>query len=170
MAVSGAVRIVSAGAPLTTGGHPDAAAIAAALGAAGIPVGAHVVVDDDDAALEQALTLDGVVAVVGGVGGSAGDSVRRVLARVTGGRLRLNERMRALLEAHWARFDRPVPRSAERLALLPQGATVPAGDDPVWTLEITSTVWIVFLHGRVDGAVSSVLVPIAQERLGARGA
>ena len=169
MAVSDAVRIVSVGAPLTSGGHPDAAAIASGLGAAGIPLGAHIVIDDDEGALEQALTADGVLAVVGGAGGSAGDSVRRVLARITGARLRLSERMRARLEAHYARLDRRVPRSAERLALLPQGAAVPEGEDPVWTLEAARSVWVVFLRGRVAGAVPSVLVPIAEERLGTRG-
>lgn len=170
MAVSGVVRVVSVGAPLTSDGHPDAAAIASTLGAAGIPVGAHIVVDDDEAALEQALAVEGVIAVVGGVGGSAGDSVRRVLARITGARLRLSERMRVRLEAHYARLDRPLPRSAERLALLPQGAVVPEGEEPVWMLEHAGSVWVVFLRGRVADAVSSVLVPIARERLGTRGA
>ena len=168
--MSSAVRIVSVGAPVASGGHPDAATIAAALAEAGVPVGAHVVVDDDEEALEQALRVDGVTAVIAGAGGSAGDSVRRVLARIAGARLVLNERMRTLLEAHHARLDRPVPRSAERLALLPQGAAVAAGDAPVWTLESGSAAWVIFLRGRVAEAVEPVLVPLAAERLGARGA
>src|SRR6185436_252091 len=96
---------------------------------------AHVVIEDDESALEHALDVDGVIAVVASAGGSAGDSVRRVLARITGARLKLNERMRAVLDAHYARRDRPVPRSAERLALLPQGASVAEAAVPVWTLE-----------------------------------
>jgi len=168
--VSHAVRIVSAGAPLASGGHPDAAAIADTLAAAGIPAGAHVIVDDDEAALEHALTVDGVVAIVAGEGGSAGDSVRRVLARITGARLVLSERMRALLDAHYARRDRPVPRAAERLALLPQGAVVADGDTPVWTLESGATAWVVFLRGRVDDAAERTLVPLAAERLAGRAA
>jgi nicotinamide-nucleotide amidase len=170
MAVSAGVRLVSAGAPLAGGGHADAATIAAGLAAASLPAGAHVIVDDDESALEQALGVEGVVAVVAGVGGSAGDSVRRVLARITGARLLLSDRMKALLEAHYGRRDRPVPRAAERLALLPQGAVVADGDTPVWTLETGSSAWVVFLHGRLDDAVSRVLVPLAGERLGARGA
>lgn len=168
--MSPVVRLVSVGAPLVGGGHPDAASIVAALAAAGIPVGAHLIIDDDESALEEALRGDGVTAVVAGVGGSAGDSVRRALARITGARLLLNERMRALLEAHYARLDRPVPRSAERLALLPQGAVVADGDAPVWTLETGTSVWVVFLRGRVAEAVEPTLVPLAAERLGARGA
>ena len=170
MAVSGAVRIVSAGAPVAGGGHPDATAIAAALASAGIPVGAHVVIEDDETALEAILRAEGVTAIIADVGGSAGDSVRRVLSRITGARLLLNERMRALLEAHYARLDRPVPRSAERLALLPQGATVADGDAPVWTLETDTSAWVVFLRGRVVEAVDSTLATLTRERLGARGA
>jgi competence/damage-inducible protein CinA-like protein len=166
----GSVRIVSVGAPLASGGHREAGIVAAALAEAGIPVGAYVVVDDDEDALEQVLAADGVTAIVAGVGGSAGDSVRRVLARVTGGRLVLSERMRALLDAHYARLDRPVPRGAERLALLPQGALVAETDEPVWVLETASAAWVVFLRERVGAAVDQVLVPLAHERLGARGA
>jgi nicotinamide-nucleotide amidase len=170
MAVSSAVRIVSAGAPVTGGGYADAATIAHALASAGLPPGAHVVVEDDETALEQALDVDGVVAVVADVGGSAGDSVRRVLARITGARLALHERMRAVLEARYARIDRPVPRAAERLVLLPRGAAVADGEEPVWTLESERAAWIVFLRGGVADAVDSVLVPLAAQRLGARGA
>ena len=168
MAVTGGVRIVSVGAPVESGGHPDAVALAAALGAAGLPVSAHVVVDDDEIALEGALDVEGVVAVVASVGGSGGDSVRRVLARVTGARLRLHERMRTVLDAHYAKRDRPLPRSAERLALLPQGATVVDAAEPVWTLETTKTSWVVVLHGGIASVVDAVLLPLARERLGAR--
>ena len=169
MAVSGAVRIVSVGAPVAGGGHPDATAIVTALASAGIPVGAHVVIEDDETALEETLRFEGITAIVADVGGSAGDSVRRVLSRITGARLLLNERMHALLDAHYARLDRPVPRAAERLALLPQGATVAEGDAPVWILETDAGAWVVFLRGRVGEAVEPTLVALARERIGARG-
>lgn len=168
--MSGAVRIVSVGAPVGGAGHPEAAAIAAALADAGLSVGAHVVVDDDEPALAEALGGAGVTAVVASAGGSAGDSVRRVLARISGARLLLSERMRALLDAQYAQLDRPVPRSAERLALLPQGAAVAETGEPVWTLETAGAAWVVFLRGRAGDAVHEVLVPLARERLGARGA
>jgi nicotinamide-nucleotide amidase len=169
MAVSGAVRIVSVGAPVAGGGHPDATAIVTALASAGIPVGAHVVIEDDETALEETLRFEGITAIVADVGGSAGDSVRRVLSRITGARLLLNERMHALLDAHYGRLDRPVPRAAERLALLPQGATVAEGDAPVWILETDAGAWVVFLRGRVGEAVEPTLVALARERIGARG-
>jgi nicotinamide-nucleotide amidase len=170
MAMSGAVRLVSVGAPVAGAGHADVTAIAAALGAAGLPAGAHVVIADDEIALEQALNVDGVVAVVADVGGSAGDSVRRVLSGITGARLVLNDRMRELLEARYARFDRPVPRSAERLALLPRGAVVADVDEPVWLLESERAVWVVFLRGSGAEGVERVLIPLAQARLASRGA
>jgi len=170
MAVSGAVRLVSVGAPVGSDGHPDAAALAAALASAGLPAGAHAVIDDDESALEQALDVAGVVAIVADVGGSAGDSVRRVLARITGARLVLNERMRALLEARYARRDRPLPRAAERLALLPRGAVVAESDEPVWSLESERTAWVVFLRGAAAAGIDGVLLPLAHARLGARGA
>jgi nicotinamide-nucleotide amidase len=168
--MSGAVRIVSVGAPVAGGGHPDATAIVTALAGAGLPVGAHVVIEDDETALEETLRVEGVTAIVADVGGSAGDSVRRVLSRLTGARLLLSERMHARLDAHYARLERPVPRAAERLALLPQGASVADGDAPVWTLETGACAWVVFLRGRVAGAVDPTLIDLARTRLGGRGA
>jgi nicotinamide-nucleotide amidase len=167
--VSRGVRLVSVGAPVETGGHPEAVALAAALGTAALPVTTHVVIDDDDLALESALDVEGVVAIVASPGGSSGDSVRRVLARITGARLKLHERMRTVLEAHYARRDRPLPRSAERLALLPQGASVADAPAPVWTLETAKAAWVVFLRGDIAAAVEGVLVPLARARVGTRG-
>jgi nicotinamide-nucleotide amidase len=97
-----------------------------------------VFVEDDEVALERALGPDEALTVVlAGGGGSAGDIVRRVLARVTGARLVLNERILAALQERYRRLDRPLPRRAERLALLPQGSTVwvTADGDPGWALE-----------------------------------
>jgi nicotinamide-nucleotide amidase len=63
-----------------------------------------------------------------------------------------------------------VPRGAERLALLPQGATVAETDAPVWTLETDRSAWIVFLRGRVAESVEPTLSALARERLGGRAA
>ncbi len=58
-----------------------------------VAVASRVFVEDDEAALERALGHDDALTVVlAGGGGSAGDIVRRVLARATGARLVLNER------------------------------------------------------------------------------
>src|SRR5262245_55560284 len=124
MAVSGLLHVVSVGAGTIGGGDPESDAVVGALGASDVPVAVRAFADEDDTALESALAPGGVTVVIAGAGGSAGDVVRRVLARVTGARLTLSDRMLTALEEVHHRVDRPLPRRAERLALLPQGATV----------------------------------------------
>src|SRR5581483_3175534 len=144
----------------------------AALVAAGVPVVGRVLVDEDEGALEHALTGDGGLAVVvAGPGGSAGDVVRRVIARVTSTRLVLQDRMLAALQEAYRRRDRPLPRRAERLALLPQGASVWATDDgdPAWLLETGRTAYVVLSPGAVAPAIARSLVDVARVFAGARG-
>jgi len=163
---------------VTVGAMPspatDGTAVAAALGAAGVAVVSRVFVEDDEGALERALGADEVLTVVlAGGGGSAGDIVRRVLARVTGARLVLNERLLTTLQERYRRLDRPLPRRAERLALLPQGATVwvTADADAGWAMENGQRAFAVLTR---DAALQSMLArhltPFAREWAGARGA
>jgi len=159
---------------VTVGAMPspatDGTAVAAALGAAGVAVVSRVFVEDDEGALERVLGADEVLTVVlAGGGGSAGDIVRRVLARVTGARLVLNERLLTTLQERY----RPLPRRAERLALLPQGATVwvTADADAGWAMENGQRAFAVLTR---DAALQSMLArhltPFAREWAGARGA
>lgn len=162
-----AVRLVAVGA----GAGSDATApVHAVLVAAGVPVAGRVLVDDDEAALEQALAADGLAVVVAGPGGSAGDVVRRVIARVSGTRLVLHERMLAALQEAHRRRDRPLPRRAERLALLPQGASVWPTEvgDPVWALEGGRVAFVVVPPGEPSPAVAEALVDFARVVAGAR--
>ena len=162
-----AVRLVAVG----TGAGADATtAVHATLVAAGIPVAGRVLVDEDEAALEQALGAEGLAVVVAGPGGSAGDVVRRVIARVSGTRLVLQERMLSALEDAYRRRDRPLPRRAERLALLPQGATVwPADDaDPAWLLQAAHAAFVVVPPGAVSPSVAHHLVDFARSLAGSR--
>ena len=162
-----AVRLVAVGA----GAGSDAtAAVHAALVAAGVPVAGRVLVDDDETALEQALAADGLAVVVAGPGGSAGDVVRRVIARVSGARLVLHERMLAALQEAYRRRDRPLPRRAERLALLPQGATVwPADDgDPSWALEGGRVAFVVVPPGTPSVELARQLLEFTRAFAGAR--
>jgi nicotinamide-nucleotide amidase len=143
----------------------------AALLAAGVPVVARVLVDEDEGALEQALAGDaGLVVVVAGPGGSAGDVVRRVIARVTGTRLVLQERMLDALAETYRRRDRPLPRRAERLALLPQGAAVWAADagEPAWRLEWGRRAFVVLSPGALPAPIGRELVEVARAFAGAR--
>jgi nicotinamide-nucleotide amidase len=134
--------VTAIGHVVTVGALPSAIVddvpVTAALATAGVAVVSRVFVEDDEGALERALGPDDALTVVlAGAGGSAGDIVRRVLARVTGARLVLNERFLAALQERYRKLDRPLPRRAERLALLPQGATVwvTADGDAGWALE-----------------------------------
>ena len=153
---------------------PEGAAVAAALGAAGVLVLSRALVEDDEGALAHALGPDDALTVIlAGAGGSAGDVVRRVLARAAGARLVLNERMLAALEERYRRVDRPLPRRAERLALLPQGATVwvPAAGEPAWALESGARAFVVLPgDGGADAALTEHLVPFARARVAGRGA
>lgn len=163
-------------------------AVARSLRADGIPVATRAVVEEDEAALESALgpALDqpGLVVVLAPPGGSAGDIVRRVLARLAGVRLVLSERLLRLLEEDHARRGRALPRRLERLALLPQGAqiwavpaeagTLPDGGAPGgvgWSLEVRAGLLAVLPLDAPDlGAlVEQHLRPAARERAGLGG-
>ena len=162
-----AVRLVAVGAGA---GNDATASVHATLVAAGVPVAGRLLVDDDEAALEQALAADGLAVVVAGPGGSAGDVVRRVIARVTGTRLVLHERMLSALAEAYRRRDRPLPRRAERLALLPQSANVwPAGDgEPAWALEGGRVAFVVVPPGAPASELARQLVDFAHAIAGAR--
>lgn len=148
-------------------------AATAALAAAGAPPAARVIVEDDEAALERALGGDApLTVIVSGPGGSAGDIVRRVLARVTGARLVLSERMLAALAGAARRRDRPLDRRAERQALLPQGATLlPLGDaGPGWALEAGPRAFVVVPPGAPVERLAPELAALATPRLAGRAA
>jgi len=170
--MTASAHIVTVGAMPSPGA--DGAAVAAALGAAGVAVVSRVFVEDDESALEQALgSGDALTVVLAGAGGSAGDIVRRVIARVTGARLVLNERLLTSLQERYRRLDRPLPRRAERLALLPQGATVWVTTDAEagWAMESGQRAFAVLAR---DAALQAMIVrhltPFACDWAGARGA
>jgi nicotinamide-nucleotide amidase len=170
--MTASAHIVTVGAMPSPG--TDGAAVAAALGAAGVTVVSRVFVEDDENALERALGSDETLTVVlAGGGGSAGDIVRRVLARVTGARLVLNERLLTTLQERFRRLDRPLPRRAERLALLPQGATVWVTPDAEagWAMESGQRAFAVLTRdATLQAMLARHLTPFAREWAGARGA
>ncbi len=134
----------------------------------------RVFVEDDEGALEQALGSNEVLTVVlAGAGGSAGDIVRRVIARVTGARLVLHERLLTTLQERYRRLDRPLPRRAERLALLPQGATVWVTPDAEagWAMENGHRAYAVLARdATLQTMLAQFLTPFAREWAGTRGA
>jgi len=115
------------------GGVDDRAGreVARALAADGVLVASRQVVDASEAAVELALRgaleTRGLTVVLAKPGGSSGELVPRVVARLTGARLVLNERRLALIEASYSERGQAMPRRLDRLALLPRGAELLAG-------------------------------------------
>jgi len=159
-------------------------AVARALRADGLAVAARAVVEEEEAALEAvlgpALEQPGIVVILAPPGGSAGDVVRRVLARLAGVRLVLSERLLRLLEEEHARRGRALPRRLERLALLPQGAQIWAAEGggsagasggAGWSLEVRGALVAVLPLDAPDLGVliEQHLRPAARERAGAGG-
>jgi len=169
--MTASAHIVTVGAMPSPGAA--GAAVAAALGAAGVNVVSRVFVEDDESALERALGSDEALTVVlAGGGGSAGDIVRRVLARVTGARLVLNDRLLTTLQERYRRLDRPLPRRAERLALLPQGATVwvTADAEAGWAMESGQRAFAVLaLDATLQTTIAQHLTSFARDWAGGRG-
>lgn len=161
--------VVTVGVALGADEH-DVAALTHALTEAGLAVSGRFAVDDDDSALERALALGAdVTAVVTGAGSSAGDVVRRTLARVADARLVLSDRALEALAERYRRRDRPLPRRAERLALLPQGATLwlSPDADPAFALETPDRVIAVLPRGGdLAAIVRRHLVPLLAGRTG----
>ena len=171
MAVIPGVRLVAIGSPLAAV-DDDLAVVAAALADGGVALESRTVVEEDESALERVLTPPApLTVIVAGSAGSTGDVARRVLARVSGTRLVLSDRMLAALEEAHRRRDRPLPRRDERLALLPQGATVWARTDgePAWALESDAGAWAVVSRGGLTADIIDLLVALARARFG-RGA
>lgn len=172
--MSAAVHVVTVGVAAAAGGDPEGSAVVAALTGAGVSVAARVFVEEDERAVEQAFAADGGLTVIlAGAGGSAGDVVRRVIARAAGVRLVLHDRMLAAIEASYRRRERAMPRRSERLALLPQGAVLwpSAAGEPGWMVDVRRGVFVVLPRGSAGLAtlVDDHLLPLARARVDARG-
>jgi len=165
-------RVITVG----SGAQDDAAGrmVARALLAEGLPVASRQVADEDEAALgpalEAALAAPGLVVILDAPGGSGGEIVRRVLARLAGARLVLSDKLLALLEEDFSRRGQAMPRRLDRLGLLPQGAALwPAPDGaPGWALEIGRAVAAVLPLGSASlpVLVDEHVRPLARRRLG----
>jgi len=112
-------------------GGRAAPALVRLFGRHGVKVRARRVVSVEDGeaerALRQAIEAGGLVVCLGE--GEGADAARQALARVLGVRLVLSDSALDALATGYARHGRAMPRRAEALALVPQGAAVllPAG-------------------------------------------
>jgi len=166
--------IVTVGAaPLATGEDPAGLLVVRALLADGVPVASRQLVDEEEAAVEEALRgareAASLVVVLAHPGGSSGEVVRRALSRLTGARLTLNDKLLAALEEDHARRGQAMPRRLDRLALVPQGAVLwPAAGEPAWMLESGHAAIAVLPAGSpgLAGLVDQHLRPLARQRAG----
>lgn len=150
--------------------------VAVALSTGGIPIASRQIVDEDEPAVEAALRwgveTHRLTVVLSPISGSAGDVVRRAVARITGTRLVLSERLLGALEAAYARRGQAMPRRVDRLALLPQGATLWAVEDGQagWLFETGQGAVAVLPQtpALVSEIVTRHLVPFAHERFGGK--
>ena len=157
---------------VSAGAADDTAArtVARVLAAEGIPVASRQVVEEVESAIEPALRgaleAGGLIVVLAQPGGSAGELVPRLVARLTGARLVLNERRLTLLEAAFAQRGQAMPRRLDRLALLPKGAellpSAPDGWDG-WSLARKSGSLVVLPLGspHLEVLLGNFLKPLA---------
>jgi nicotinamide-nucleotide amidase len=114
----------------TSGGEP-ARELGRFLDARGVSVRAsHVLVGDEPVLgpiLARALAGGGLVVCLGEAGSA--ETLPQLVARALGARLVLSDRVLEALGAAYAARGRAMPRRAEGLALVPQGATILGGGD-----------------------------------------
>jgi nicotinamide-nucleotide amidase len=138
-----------------------AVAVGRVLEREGCPVrGRHVVPADEESvlrALRQAVDRGGLVVALGEEG-EGGTALRQALGRLLGGRLVLSDRALEALAGAYAARGQAMPRRAEQLGLVPQGATVlvaPERGEPGLAAELGSAVLAV-LPGVPSAALALV--------------
>lgn len=152
------VEIVTIGDELLLGTTVDTNAVflARALGEIGVPIARRATVADDPDeiadAVRQALDRTGGVITTGGLGPTADDLTRPVLARLFGRELHEDPAIIAALHALWASRGRggPLPPSNLQQALVPDGAEVltnAQGTAPGLRLTDEKGRWVIMLPG-----------------------
>lgn len=132
-------ELIAIGDELTSGQRLDTNSrwMAAELGVLGIPVTFHTTVPDTMEAGIEAFRLAAarapLVMVTGGLGPTADDLTRDVLAAVAGVPLDLSEDVLATVESRFSRRGMPMPESNRRQAMFPRGSRIipnPEGTAP----------------------------------------
>ncbi len=151
------VEIVTIGDELLLGTTVDTNAVflARALGEIGVPIARRATVADDPDeitdAVRQALERTGGVITTGGLGPTADDLTRPVLAKLFGRELHEDPAIVAALHALWASRGRgPLPASNLQQALVPEGAEVlvnAQGTAPGLRLTDEHGRWVIMLPG-----------------------
>ena len=144
----------------------------------GLPVRARFVVGDNGpdirGAVRRALEVADVVLVTGGLGPTADDITREVVAGMLGRPLRLDDALLAELRTRWASWRAtPLPAGNARMARIPEGALVlpnRVGTAPGLVLDVDGRT-VVLLPGvpaEMRALFSDGVVPLLRARLGDR--
>lgn len=152
----------------------NGAFLAERLAHLGVAVARRTSVGDDlDAiasAVGEALARTGAVITTGGLGPTTDDLTRDAVARVFGVDLRLDEEHLAWMRERWRRrFNREIPASNQRQAMMPAGARKLEnrhGSAPgLWMEDARG--WVCMLPGvprELRGMTEDVLLPLVRER------
>jgi nicotinamide-nucleotide amidase len=149
-------EVIAIGDELTTGQRLDTNSqwLSTELGLLGIPVLFHTTVCDTLEAGVEAFRIAAarcdIVVATGGLGPTADDLTRDVLAAVAGEPLELSATALAAVEARFARRAAAMPASNRRQAMFPRGSRIipnPDGTAPGIDLDV----------GRPDGSTSRII-------------
>ena len=175
------IEILTIGGEILTGRTLDTnfQFLARALHRLGRPPTWHTTVPDQRdllaGALRTALARADFILMTGGLGGTPDDITRRVLSQVLHRRLVLREEVRLEVERIYRLRGRTPPPSAERMALLPQGAEIvpnPVGLAPGLLLPTSGEGVLVALPGvpeEMRAMVERFVLPYLERRMhGAR--
>ncbi len=135
-------EIIAVGTELTTGAKLDTNSqwLSLELAEIGIPVRAHLTIDDDLEAMADAIKLAAsrseVVLITGGLGPTLDDLTREALAKMAGVELVLHEPSLEHVKQMFAKRNRPMPERNTMQAMFPLGAEAlpnPRGTAPgIW--------------------------------------
>jgi nicotinamide-nucleotide amidase len=156
--MTASVEIVTIGDELLLGTTVDTNAVflARALGEIGVPIARRATVgdtpDEITDAVRQALHRTGGVITTGGLGPTADDLTRPVIAKLFGRELHEDASIVAALHALWASCGRggPLPPSNLQQALVPDGAEIlvnAQGTAPGLRLTDAEGRWVIMLPG-----------------------
>ena len=138
-------EVIAIGDELTSGQRLDTNSqwLSAELGVLGVPVVFHTTAADTlEAGVEAFRAAAGraeIVVATGGLGPTADDLTRDVLAAVAGSPLELSPEALAAVESRFARRGMPMPESNRRQAVFPRGSRIipnPEGTAPGIDLDV----------------------------------
>jgi nicotinamide-nucleotide amidase len=156
----------------------NAAYLARALAAIGVEIVHRTTVGDDAeqiaAAVSEAIERTGALITTGGLGPTADDRTRPVIAKLFGRELVRDDAIVAQIEARFWRMSRAkMPETNIVQAMVPTGARVLEnhhGTAPGLWIEDAQSRWVAMLPGvprEMRGLTNDTIIPILRERIGA---